>query len=147
MRETAQEIEDKLTKAVEGLIQAGYLYFGAGGAHGFDALASEVILKLKKRYPDIHLILVLPFDRQYEHEGNWTQAEIRQYHRLKAEASKVVILFPEYHSGVYYQRNRHLVDDSSVCIAYMTRENSGTGYTVHYAETKGVQVLNIASAS
>lgn len=145
IRETTAEVEGRLTKVVENLIQAGYLYFGAGGARGFDALAAEVVLKLKRQYPQIHLILVLPFDRQYEHERNWNQAEIQQYHRLKAQASKVVILSSEYSSGVYYRRNKHLVDNSSVCVAYMTRENSGTSYTVNYARTKRVQVINIAN--
>lgn len=142
--EPKAEVERRVSKAVEDLIQEGYIYFGAGGARGFDALASEVILKLKKQYPRIHLILVLPFDCQYKHEGNWAQAEIEQYRRLRAKASKVVVLAPEYSSGVYYRRNRHLVDNSSVCVAYMTRGNSGTSYTVNYAKAKGLRVVNIA---
>lgn len=145
--ETKSEVGSRLTKIVEDLIQAGYLYFGAGGARGFDALPSEVVIKLKKQYPKIHLILVLPFDRQYEHERNWDQAEIEQYYRLKAQASKVVILSSEYSSGVYYRRNRHLVDNSSICIAYLTRGNSGTSYTVNYAKTKRLQVINVAILS
>lgn len=145
MEEPTVEVERKVSKVVEDLVQRGYLYFGAGGARGFDALASEVILKLKKQYPKIHLILVLPFDSQYRHERNWEQAEIAQYHRLKTQASKVVVLAPEYSSGVYYRRNKHLVDNSSICIAYMTRENSGTSYTVNYARAKKLQVVNIAA--
>jgi len=139
------EVEVRLTKVVAELAQAGYLYFSAGGARGFDALAAEVILMLKKQYPKIHLILVLPFDRQYEHEQNWTQAEIEQYNRLKAQASKVIILSSEYSLGVYYRRNRYLVDNSSICIAYMTKRNSGTSYTVNYAIAKRLQVINIAA--
>ncbi len=54
--EPTAAVEYRLTKTVEKLIQAGYLYFGAGGARGFDALASEVVLKLKGQYPNIHLI-------------------------------------------------------------------------------------------
>lgn len=138
------DIEHRLFETVESLIRKGYLYFGAGGARGFDALASEVVLKLKVTYPQIHLILVLPFDEQYSHEKNWTQAEVAQYHRLKEWASKVVVLAEEYSSGVYYRRNRHLVDHSSICIAYMTRANSGTSYTVNYAKGKGLEVVNTA---
>lgn len=145
--EPTAEVERRVSEFVEGLIQKGYLYFGAGGARGFDALASEVILKLKKRYPKTHLILVLPFDCQYKHERNWAQTEIEQYRRLRTQASKVVVLAPEYSTGVYYRRNRHLVDNSSICIAYMTRENSGTSYTVNYAKAKGRQVVNIATFS
>lgn len=145
INEAIAEVESRLTKAVENLIQTGYLYFGAGGARGFDALASEVVLKLKKQYPQIHLILVLPFDDQYKHEKNWTQTEIEQYHRLKEASSKVVIISAGYRSGIYYRRNRHLVDFSSACIVYMTRKNSGTGYTVNYAAANGLKVINIAA--
>ncbi len=144
MEEPPAEIEKRLTQTIEGLIQAGYLYFGAGGARGFDALASETVLKLKEKYPQIHLILVLPFDEQYQKEGNWSRMEIEQYHRLKTLASKVVILAKEYSSGVYYRRNRHLVDHASVCIAYLRRQNSGTSYTVNYARLKTTEVVNLA---
>lgn len=144
MGEPISEIGDRLAATVEGLIRRGCRYFGAGGARGFDALASEVVLKLKAVYPQIHLILVLPFDQQYSHERNWTQAEVAQYHRLKERASKVVVLAAGYSSGVYYRRNRHLVDYSSVCVAYMRRANSGTSYTVNYARAKGLEVVNTA---
>lgn len=68
LQEPIAEIERRVTETVEALIRKGYLYFGAGGARGFDALASEAVLKLKAAYPQIHLILVLPFDWQYRHE-------------------------------------------------------------------------------
>lgn len=144
MEEPISEVERRLTETIKSLIRKGYLYFGAGGARGFDALASEVVLKLKATYPQIHLILVLPFEEQYSHEKGWTWAEIEQYHRLKNRASKVVVLDAEYTSGVYYRRNRHLVDNSSVCVAYMTRVNSGTSYTVKYAKARELEVINTA---
>ena len=144
LAEPVEVIEKRLLDTVEKLIQSGYRYFGAGGARGFDALASEAVLKLKEKYPHIHLILVLPFPEQYRREGNWTSAEIDQYHSLQKRASKVVTLAPAYRSGIYYQRNRYLVDHSSVCVAYMDRLNSGTGYTVNYARKQGAAVLNIA---
>ncbi len=144
MTESIIEIESKITEEVKHLIQNGYQYFGAGGARGFDTLAAEVILKLKVMYPEIHLILVLPFDEQYKKEKNWEKTEIEQYHQLRKSASKVVVLERTYSSGVYYRRNRHLVDNSSYCIAYMVRENTGTGYTVRYAIKQGVSVANIA---
>lgn len=144
MEEPISEIEHRVTVAVEGLIQNGYRYFGAGGARGFDALASQVVLKLKTTYPQIHLILVLPFDEQYSHEKNWTESEVAQYHRLKERASKVVVLAAEYSSGIYYRRNRHLVDHSSVCVAYMRRTNSGISHTVNYARAKGPEIVNTA---
>ncbi len=144
IEEPVSAVARRLTGTVENLIHSGYRYFGAGGARGFDTLASEVVLKLKATYPQIHLILVLPFDKQYRHERNWTWAEIAQYHRLKERASKVVVLAAGYTSGIYYRRNRYLVDNSSACVAYMTRANSGTSYTVNYAKARGLEVVNTA---
>lgn len=147
IEEPPVQVVYRLTEAVRAVIGRGCRYFGAGGARGFDALASETVLRLKVQYPQIHLILVLPFDEQYRHEGDWTQSEIEQYHRLKESASKVVILSRKYSPGIYYRRNRHLVDHSSICIAYMTRTDSGTGCTTRYAREKGLQIINIAAQS
>lgn len=138
-------VRKKVMEVLEQLIKVGYLYFAAGGARGFDTLAAESVLRLKKRYPEIHLILVLPFDCQYEYERGWKQKEIGQYFQMKAEASKVIVMSDGYSQGIYHRRNRHLVDCSSICIAYMVRKNSGTGYTVDYAHSQGVQVIHIAA--
>ena len=136
------EIYESTKRSVEELIQKGYCYFGAGGARGFDMLAAQVVLELKRQYAQIHLILVLPFQNQYEKEIAWTVEEIAEYHHLQEQASKVVILSNSYERGIYYKRNRHLVDASSACIAYLVRPTGGTAYTVEYANRQGVQVIN-----
>lgn len=43
-----------------------------------------------------------------------------------------------------FRRNRYLVDNSSICIAYLTKNKGGTAYTVDYAKKLGVTVINIA---
>ena len=53
-------ISAKLEATMVQLIHRGYQFFGAGGALGFDTLAAMSVLKLKKDYPHIKLILVLP---------------------------------------------------------------------------------------
>lgn len=133
---------EKTYKVVEELIQRGFKFFGAGGARGFDALAAEVVLSLKAKYPQIHLILVLPFPEQYSQE-RWTPEEITQYYALQKRASKVVILEKSYSRGVYYRRNEHLVNFSSLCCSYQYKETGGTAYTVNYAKKKGLQIINV----
>lgn len=46
-----------------------------------------------------------------------------------------------------HRRNRHLVDNSGVCVCYLTRNSGGTAYTVNYAKKQGVNVFNIAEKS
>jgi len=110
LREPVADIADRLSKIIERLIQSGCLNFCAGGARGFDALASEAVVALQTRYPEINLILMLPFPEQYSHEHNWSQAEIEQYHRLQSNAAQVITLADAYCPGIYYRRNRSLVD-------------------------------------
>lgn len=43
-----------------------------------------------------------------------------------------------------HRRNRHLVDNSSACITYLTETKGGTAYTVDYATKRGLTVFNIA---
>ena len=59
-------------------------------------------------------------------------------------ADKVVYISQDYTPDCTFQRNRHLVDNSSVCICYLTKHTGGTAYTVNYAKKKGCRVINLA---
>ncbi len=58
--ERSKEIYIALKQAIILSIEEGYKYFGVGGALGFDMMAAQTILKLKSKYPQIKLILILP---------------------------------------------------------------------------------------
>lgn len=136
-----EEIALKLEEAVVTLIRPGYLYFGAGGALGFDALCAQTILRLRKIYPQIKLILVLPCLSQAD---RWSPADKAVYQEIKRQADKVVYTSQEYTRDCMFKRNRHLVNYSSVCICYLTRGYGGTAYTVDYARKHGLRILNLA---
>ena len=135
------KIEKKLKDTLETLIEEGYCFFGAGGALGFDTIAAQIVLNLKKRHPEIKLILVLPCKNQTR---GWDEKDISAYESIIEQADKVVYTQEHYDRGCMFKRNRHLVDNSSVCVAYLTEEKGGTAYTVNYANQKGVKVINIA---
>lgn len=136
-----QTILQNTEKVVENLISKGFCYFGAGGALGFDTLAALTVLKLKSLYPDIKLILVLPCRTQTR---SWSKEDIKIYEDIKSQADKVVFTSEEYTRGCMHKRNRHLVDNSSVCVAYLTDSKGGTAYTVDYAKKQGLDIYNIA---
>lgn len=134
-------IRRRLMSTIIRLIGRGYRFFGAGGALGFDTMAAQAVLALKIRYPHIRLILVLPCVLQAK---NWSEHDRAVYENLKARADKVVYTSIEYTKGCMRKQNRHLVDNSSACICYLTRASGGTAYTVEYARKKGLEVINIA---
>lgn len=57
------------------------MYFGAGGALGFDTLAAQCVLSLRKRYSHIKLILVLPCTTQTK---GWSKDDIAVYEEIKS---------------------------------------------------------------
>ncbi len=123
------------------LIKEGYRYFGAGGALGFDTLAAQTVLELKALYPDIKLILVLPCKSQAD---GWQERDRRIYEQIKRCADKVRYTAEQYYAGCMHLRNRHLVDHSSVCVCYLTASKGGTFYTVSYAKSNRLRVINVA---
>ena len=122
-------------------IEQGYRYFGCGGALGFDTLAAQTVLRLQKIYPEIRLILVLPCRDQTR---GWKQADVAEYDRIMKVADKVTYTSEQYYSGCMHKRNRHLVDNSSLCICYLTEQSGGTAYTVNYARSQGLKIINVA---
>ena len=135
--EISKHLEDTLVK----LIEQGYRYFGAGGALGFDTLAAQAVLRLRERYPQIRLILVLPCLNQTR---GWPQADIATYEEIKRCADKVTYTSEHYFRGCMQKRNRHLVDNSSRCICFLTEKIGGTFYTVNYASEHGLMIINTA---
>ena len=119
------ELSQRLKNTLLRLIEEGYMYFGAGGALGFDTLAAQCVLSLRKRYSHIKLILVLPCTTQTK---GWSKDDIAVYEEIKSQADKVVYTSHDYFRG---------------CM-YLTQGKGGTAYTVDYARQNNVCVINVA---
>lgn len=138
-----QKIQKHLDTKLRQLIYQGVRYFGAGGALGFDTTAVLTVLKLKHEFPHLRLILVLPCKEQTK---GWNEKDIKIYNQIRDEADKVVYVSEHYHRSCMHVRNRHLVDNSSVCICYLTKKSGGTAYTVDYARRKELTIINLAQS-
>ncbi|MBR2476591.1 MAG: DUF1273 family protein [Clostridia bacterium] len=131
---------NSVEETIDKLVGEGYRYFGTGGALGFDTIAAKAVLKAKLKYPHIRLILVLPCVSQAK---LWSERDIQIYEDIKKRADKVVYTNIEYTNNCMQKRNRHLVDNSSVCVCYINKSSGGTYYTVNYAKRKGLRVINV----
>lgn len=138
------EISERLDKTVLSLIERGVEYFCSGGALGFDTLAALCILRLKRRYPQIKLILILPCRTQAD---RWSAKDAVIYEEIKSRSDRVVYVSDEYTSDCMLTRNRRLCDVSSYCICYLTKSRGGSAYTVGYATRQGLSVYNLADCS
>ena len=136
-----EKVKARLEQTILALYERNVVYYGAGGALGFDALAAETVLRLRESHPKLRLILVLPCKDQTR---GWKPEDVARYHEIIRRANKTVYTSESYATGCMHKRNRHLVQFSSVCVCYQTQARGGTAYTVNYANSKGLKIINVA---
>ena len=135
------KLDKLLDNVIEALFNKGVVFFGCGGAYGFDMMAEYAVLRAKERHKEIKLILVLPCKEQDKY---WNDESKAMYKDILSKADKIVYTSEVYTSDCMHNRNRHLVDYSGYCIAYCTKQSGGTVYTMNYAKDSGVKVVNLA---
>lgn len=138
-----QEIAERTAVEIRRLIvEKDVRFFGVGGAIGYDTLAANVLFQIREReFSHIKVILVYPFEG---YTSRWTAEQKTEYQKLLPLYDKKVCIGNGPSIGVYLARNRHLVNGSAYCIAYCTRDDGGTAYTIRYARQQGLEVRNIA---
>ena len=144
MKMAAGEVRYRLSKLLDILIARGIIYYGCGGAWGFDFLAAEAVIEKKRTNPKVKLILVLPCKDQAK---SWRPEQQATYSYIKTQADKIVYTAETYSKGCMHKRNRYLVDNSGYCISFLEKNQGGTFYTVSYAMSKALEIYNLADSS
>lgn len=103
--------------------------FYAGGAIGFDTLAADPVLRMREKYPQVKLHLILPCSNA-EQTKNWTVEQVADFNRILGLADSVEYISDRYYNGCMKDRNARLVElASECCISYLNPQDfrSGTG--------------------
>ncbi len=135
------EIRKRTKETVERLIDGGFVTYICGGAVGFDMMCGEIVLELKEKYPQIELFMAIPCAEQSKFFGENAK---KQYMHLMQNADRKVCLSENYYNGCMQARNRYMVDNSAVVIAYCTKNSGGTFYTCCYAKRNGKTFISVA---
>ena len=114
--------------------------FLCGMALGFDTLCFHVLEEIKKE-KNIKIIACVPCENQAE---KWSPSSKKEYERMLKVADDVVLISKEYTPSCMFMRNRFMVDNASILIAYLTKNYGGTFFTVDYAKKKGLNIVNMA---
>lgn len=117
--------------------------FNTGMAIGFDMWAAEMVIEVKKEFPDVKLMAYLPTD---EPNNKWPKETINRYNYILSQCDEVFILNSQNTQSVkksMLYRNRALVDNCCCIITCYDGKSSGTGYTINYAKQKNIPILNI----
>ena len=130
--------KEKLKEVFNTLINNGFDTFLIGMALGFDTLCFKLLTELKSSYKHIKLIAVVPCKNQ---DRAFSIKQKEEYKKMISSADEVIILNEDYITGCMQQRNRFLVDNSSILIAYLKTNKGGTYYTVNYARKEEKEIL------
>ena len=132
---------DALLQVIEEQILSGATVFRTGGALGFDTMAALAVLSQRKRFPEIRLELILPCPSQTK---GWSHGDTVLYEQIKSQADAAHYVSTGYYKGVLQQRNRALVENADVCVAYLCNSSGGgTAYTAALALKKGLKLINL----
>lgn len=130
-----------LDRHIEALAARDVTEFRTGGALGFDTLAALRVIDAREKNPALRLVLYLPCRTQSD---SWREGERALYADILSRADEVHYVSDVYTAGCMHMRNRALVEDSDVCLAYLTKSRGGTYQTFAYALSRGVTVVNLA---
>ena len=140
--EDGENVKTKLKEQILALLEEGNRTFLVGGAMGFDMLAAEALVDLReKEGKEFRLVSVLPFPDWRE---GWPAEEYAREEAILKNCDEFSFSGEKCDRKLYLDRDRKMVDASSVCVAWCSRRSGGTAYTVRYALKQGVQVVNLA---
>ena len=140
-REISEDFDEELLdRVVTDLIKCGTEVFYTGMAMGFDLIAAECVLRLKKKFKKLKLVACIPYKGQ---AVGYTSSEKVRYQRILDCCDESICLSEEYHDGCFFERNRYMVDSCDVVIAYLRKKRGGTYYTVNYADATNKKVIKL----
>ena len=123
-------IRAHLTRELRTLLEHGNHKFYLGGYGDFDLLAAKVLYELKQEYPETETILILPYlDRKVD--ASLYDSTI--YPPLENVPKRYAIS----------HRNKWMVDQADMVIAYVDHDWGGAAKTLEYAVKKGLRIINL----
>ena len=128
-----EAVERWLYETCTELIENGTDEFFLGGYGGFDYLCAAVLRNLKKSYPQIRLILILPYLNSSMITDGYDET---LYPPLESVPRRFAIS----------RRNEWMIRESDAVVAYVTHGWGGAAKTLEYAQRKKKAVLQYGSS-
>ena len=135
-READERLLPCLISTIEKLVsQEKVTCFYVGGYGGFDRVAAGAVKQIKKRYPEVMLIRVLPYhpaerpiETPYGFDGTCYPAGMEKVPRRYA----------------IVQANKRMVDHVDWLVAYVCHGASNSRKVLEYAQKRGIHCINIS---
>lgn len=128
----------QVDKVIEELYERGIRIFFNGMALGFDTLCFKRLKVMRKVYPDIKIVACVPCLNQSE---LFMERDKKIYADLLSCADDKIVISEEYNESCMKERDRFMVDNSSVCVSYIYKSLGGAYYTTKYAVEKKIEII------
>lgn len=128
---------EKLRYALNKFVDLGMERVMVGMAVGFDTICFHILEEIRTK-KKVKIIACIPCPEQ---DKLFSPKQKQEYRRMVDSADEKVILSEYYTPQCMIKRNRYMVDNSCILIAYLNSDKGGTYSTVQYAKEKKVQTL------
>ena len=136
-----KKMKERLRVEIVKAIQRGYRTFLCGMAIGFDMICAETVLSLKEEYKDLKLIGALPCKTQ---DCKWSYKYSMRYRDLLKKLDGVRCIYDEYIGAeCMLERNRFMVNNSSLMIELFDGKAGGTKSTIEFARSQSLEIIII----
>ena len=129
-------VEERAEKEIISLVEQGFTIFYSGGMGEFNKICECIVRKIKRKNDQVKLCLILPYIKS---SVNHTPA---YYNALYDEIIVPDLGNPHYKRAVT-ERNRWIVKNSDVVLAYVFRNCGGAWTMLNFAEKSGVECINV----
>lgn len=143
---TMRKITQALSQQIQMEAQQGMIWFITGIMAGFDVIAGEAVLRVRNSFPQIRLALIAPFRKGYFATEYWTPDWRERALELCRCRDYGLCLHDTYTKGVYYERDRFMVEHACKLICYYNGQGGGTKYTVEQAQKAGLEIHNLVNS-
>lgn len=133
-----RKLKKTLYEVAESVYQAGIRHFICGMAEGCDLYFAEELFRLRENHAGITVEAAIPCETQ---AAAWSEEQRNRYFRDVAACDRETMVSRAYTRGCMAERNRYMVDASSVLIAVYDGTLGGTMQTVHYAKKKNLEII------
>ncbi len=133
-------LKQRMADAVEAAYAEGYRHFLCGMALGCDLYFCECVLALRERHGDVTVEAAIPCPTQAD---AWPAPQRERYVRLVASCDYETLVSRQYSSTCMQRRDRYMVDHASLLIAAFDGTPGGTQYTVAYALSRGLSIVDL----
>ena len=130
----------RIADAVDAAYQEGYRHFLCGMAQGCDLYFCECVLALRRVHEDVTVEAAIPCPTQ---ANIWPPDQQARYRRLVDACDFETLVSASYTSSCMQRRDRYMVDHASLLIAAFDGTPGGTQYTMQYAMSRGVPIVDL----